>query len=328
MNRLKHFSRRIFPKIFPVQTDVLLDFGSGKTRLFTDGKLVLSQPSLVVLDKKSGKVLLKSKKSFLSLSNNSLGNFEIEHLVDQGVIVNFDLAKSFLGSLEQLATRGKKVCLLPSRATPTEKLITSKILASLGYGKWTLLAKKDSAVTTRGCVIDIGFDLTEVIVGIGSEKVVAKTIKFGSKIFTRTIKEVIRKKYQLDISWLGAEKAKFELQGDSFLSGGYEDGALVGNKTEQKICIRGKDINAFIPKTVVIEAEVLRQPLVNKVDELLDEIKLFFGQIPADVLMSSLEKGIALWGGGGELAGLENYFSEKLQTNVTKNESSYRVVTT
>jgi len=331
VNRLEHFSRKIFPKFFSTDGEVLLDFGSGQTRLFVGGKLVLSQPSLIVLDKKSGKVLLKSKNHSLSLSNNLpdnlLGNFEIEHLVNQGVIADFDLAKSFLSSLTQLATRGKKFCLLPSGATPTEKLIALKILASLDHGKWTLVTKKDCAVTTKGCVVDIGFDLTEVIVGIGSEKMVAKTIKFGSKFFTKVIKEVIRKKYQLDISWLGAEKVKFELQGASFLSTSQGAEAPAHAKTGQKICVRGKDINAFIPKTVIVEVEVLRQPLINKVDELLDEIKLFFGQIPTDILLGSLEKGIDLWGGGGKLAGLESYFSEKLQTNVTKSEASYEKCT-
>lgn len=304
MKRIGIFISSFSKKFIKKQGELLLDFGSGSARFYLDGKLIESKSSCFTDFKKN--------------------NFKKIRLVERGTVVNFKYARSFLDQTIQNLIVKKKVWprfngyyLFSNDATAVEKLIVQKVLLSLKYGSWKMLSKKGAVKTTQGGVIDIGFDLTEVILGIGTGNVVAKTIKSGSRSFTKIIRSVVRDKYQLDVSWVGADKIKKEITVDDFL--------LTTQVIKQKITVRGKDIYTFVPKTIVIEASVLQKPLLEKVEELFDEIKLFFSKVTTNTLMNSIEQGIDLWGDGSKLAGLDSYLSKKLQTTVNKGQASYEV---
>lgn len=304
MKRINTFISSFSDKFVKKQGDLLLDFGSGNARFYLDGKLIESKSSC-----------------FSNLHHNNLKEI---HLVERGTIVNFEYAIKFLDQiLENLIVR-KKICprfngyyLASSDASAVEQLIVGKVLSSLKYGSWKIVRKKDVVKTNHGGIIDVGFDLTEVILGIGTGDTVAKTIKSGSRVFTKIIRSVVRDKYQLDVSWAGADKIKQEISCDDFL--------LTSQAIKQKITVRGKDVYTFVPKTIVIEASVLQKPLLRGVEELFDEIKLFFSKVTTNNLMNSIEQGIDLWGDGAKLSGFEDFFSQKLQTTVKKGFASYEV---
>lgn len=300
INLISIFSDKFIKK----QGKLLLDFGSGNTRFYLDGKLIKTESSC-----------------FSNIHNN---DFEKMRLVDRGTIVSLEYAIRFLDQTLSLLINRKKLWprfdgfyLAPSDLTQVEQIIVKKVLALLEYGNWQIVTKKNVVKTLRGGVIDIGFDLTEVILGVGTSNIVAKTIKSGSRSFTKIIRKVVRDKYQLDVSWFGADKIKEELVGEDFL--------LSTHPIKQKITVRGKDVYTFVPKTIVIEASVLQRPLLEKVEELFDEIKLFFSKISTNTLMNSIEQGIELWGDGAQLASLDNFFSQRLQTTVKKGQASYEV---
>jgi len=283
---------------------LLLDFGSGNTKLYKQGKLISSKQS-----------------SFLELSNNQ---YQKIHLVDHGTIINFDLAANFLNNLLQSLVKNNEISsnfvghyLSPEGLTQVEQLIIKKVLGALKYGNWKIVTKKNFYNTNVGLVFDIGFDSTEVVLGISSNIPEARTIKFGSSSFTETIRKVVRDNHQLELSWQSAEKIKKEIVGEDFL--------LAINKSKQKITVRGKDIYTFVPKTLVIDAKIFQEPLLGRVEELFEEIKLFFSKISTNQLMNSIEGGLELWGEGAKLAGMSQFFSKKLQTTVKVANPSYEV---
>lgn len=283
---------------------LLLDFGSGNTKIYKHGKLISSKNS-----------------SFLELNAN---RYTKVHLVDHGTITNFDFAISFLNNFLQDLVKNKEISrsfvgyyLTSEGLTQVEELIVKKVLASLRYGTWKVAKKREFYHSRAGLVFDIGFDSTEVVLGVSSKSPEARTIKFGSSGFTQAIRKVVRDNHQLELSWLSAEKIKKEIVGDDFL--------LSVNKSKQKVTIRGKDIYTFVPKTVVIDAKIFQEPLLEKVEELFEEIKLFFSKISTNQLMNSIEEGLELWGEGAKLAGIDQFFSKKLQTTVKVAKPSYEV---
>jgi actin-like ATPase involved in cell morphogenesis len=283
---------------------LLLDFGSGNTKLYDQERLISSKNS-----------------SLLEFNNN---RYQKVHLVDHGTITNFDLAVSFLNTFLQDLVKSREISsrftgyyLTPIGLTQVEELIVKKVLASLKYGTWKLAKKREFYNTSAGLVFDIGFDSTEVVLGVSSKSAEAKTIKFGSSAFTHTIRKIVRDKHQLELSWLSAEKIKKEIAGEDFL--------LSVNMSKQKITARGKDIYTFVPKTVVIDAKIFQEPLLERVEELFEEIKLFFSKISTNHLMNSIEEGLELWGEGAKLAGMGQFFSKKLQTKVKVAQPSYEV---
>lgn len=305
MSSLNRLLQGVSKQFLPGKTEVFLDLGSGSAKIYINGKQVAKENSRVVFHERRE----IRKKGELT---------QVKFIVQRGSITDYDLAREFLNNLLKTEVIGQGVeprfigvFLLPSEASQADGLIAQKVLDSLDYGRWKLIRKKVSAKSKKGCVIDIGFDLTEVILN----KNTAKTIKFGSRTFTKKIREVVRHKYHIDISWQAAEKIKLALKGDNFL--------VEGEKTSQKISVRGKDVNSFVPLTVIVESKDLRAAMASQVDDLFDEIKLFFSKISVDVLMNSIERGIELWGDGSRLAGLEEYLARKLQTEVTKGTADY-----
>lgn len=289
---------------FKKQDQLLLDFGSSAARFYRKGKLVATKIS--------------------SLAELKAGTVEEVHLVEQGTMVDFAAATNFLNqtvkdlvATQKLSSRFDGYYLLPSDANQVDQLIIKKVLGSLDYGSWHLISKKVAARSSQGCVIDIGFDLTEVILGFGSGTTAAKTIKFGARALTGVIREVIREKHQLDVSWQMADRVKKELVGRDFL--------LATDKNTQKLTVRGKDIFSFVPKTVTINASDLQLPLLAVANDLFEEIKLFFSRLSTDILMNSIERGVELWGDGSRLAGLDNFFTQKLQTKVRLGQPTYEV---
>lgn len=283
---------------------LLLDFGSGTVKFYLDGQVIENRSS--------------------TIPSHRPGNLEELHLVERGTIVDFEAGKLFLNkSLKKLVDE-KKIWprfdgyyLMPSEASQVDEIIVKKILNSLDYGQWQVVSKGVAARSKSGCVIDIGFDLTEIILGFNSNHQVAKTLKVGSRAFTTIIREVVRDKYQLDISWQVADRVKKELVGKDFL--------LTTEKNTQKITIRGKDIYSFVPKTVTINAADLQNPLLEVATDFFEDLKLYFSQVSTDLLMNSLEDGVELWGEGSKLSGLETFFTQKLQARVHLGQAHYEV---
>lgn len=289
------------------QGKLLLDFGSGSAKFYLDGDLLETRAS--------------------TIPNYRPGNLDELHLVERGTVVDFEGGKNFLNQTLKTLIKNKKLWprfdgyyLLPSEASQVDQIIVKKILSSLDYGYWQVVKKSQAARTKSGCVIDIGFDLTEIILGFGStgqSRHIAKTLKVGSRAFTNVIREVVRDRYQLDISWQVADRVKKELVGKDYL--------LSTDKNTQKITVRGKDIYSFVPKTVTIAATDLQNPLLEIATDFFEDLKLYFSQISTDLLMNSIEEGVELWGDGAKLAGLENFLAQKLQTRVHLGQARYEV---
>ncbi len=304
MKRLANFLLNTSSRWLKKQGKLLLDFGSGSAKFYLDGNLIETRNS--------------------AIPNYRQGSLEELHLVERGTIVDFEGGKNFLNQVLKKLVNEKKVWprfdgyyLLPSDSSQVDQIIVKKILNSLDYGNWQLVKKRQVAKAKSGCIIDIGFDLTEIILGFSDVGQEAKTLKIGSRSFTNAIREVIREKYQLDVSWQVADRVKCEIVGKDFL--------LTTDKNTQKITVRGKDIYTFVPKTVTISASDLQNPLLEIADDFFEDLKLYFSQVSTDLLMNSIEEGVELWGDGSKLAGFENYLAQKLQTRVRLSQAHYEV---
>lgn len=304
MRRLADFVAKTSSKLLKKQGKLLLDFGSGTVKFYLDGKLLVTKSS--------------------SIASHRPGNLEEIHLVERGTVVDYETGKSFLNREINLLVESGKLWprfdgyyLLPSGSTQVDQIIIKKILYSLDRGSWQLVKKSTVARSQAGLVIDIGFDLTEIMLGFGTNHLESRTLKSGSRAFTTVIREVVRDRYQLDISWQVADRIKKDLVGKEYL--------LTTEKNAQKLTIRGKDIYSFTPKTLTVNAFDFQGPLLAVANDFFDDLKLYFSQVSTDVLMNGIEEGVELWGEGAKLAGLEHFLAQKLQTKVKLGEPRYEV---
>ena len=96
----------------------------------------------------------------------------------------------------------------------------------------------------------------------------------------------------------------------------FEDGR------EGDMIISGQDVITEQPKEVTIQSEDVRSALVQPCEEMVVHIKETFKKTNPDLASDIIQNGILLTGGGGLLAGLARYLTDKLEIPVWTSETA------
>jgi rod shape-determining protein MreB len=238
---------------------------------------------------------------------------------------------------------------LPSNATNLDKKIIKTCLADVGFSKielipWltaiaaSLKTCHDSAVdatSTRSAasrtnpknknsklqtlprpsrqninfnpdllILDIGDQTTEFGIISQGQATTAYTLNFGGRQLTQAIQNFFKQKHNLLISIHHAAKLKHRLPN------------ILSDQTEAKISIRGVSLHDDLVKTKTIEIQELGQVFKKELNLLNNQLKRTFTQVKSGPLLSAMDSGLYLTGGGSLLAGLDEYLTEHFQTPV------------
>src|SRR5207249_8143580 len=77
--------------------------------------------------------------------------------------------------------------------------------------------------------------------------------------------------------------------------------------------IRGRDMVAGLPKTVVLTSEEIRQALEEPLNQIIDAVKETLDRTPPELASDIMDRGIMLAGGGSLLQGLDQRLREETQ---------------
>src|SRR5256885_5984397 len=77
--------------------------------------------------------------------------------------------------------------------------------------------------------------------------------------------------------------------------------------------IRGSDMVAGLPKTVVLSSEEIRQALDEPLTQIIDAVKETLDRTPPELASDIMDRGIMLAGGGSLLQGLDDRLREETQ---------------
>jgi rod shape-determining protein MreB len=77
--------------------------------------------------------------------------------------------------------------------------------------------------------------------------------------------------------------------------------------------IRGRDMVAGLPKTVVLTSEEIRQALEEPLNQIIEAVKETLDRTPPELASDIMDRGIMLAGGGALLHGLDQRLREETQ---------------
>src|SRR6202040_2919751 len=77
--------------------------------------------------------------------------------------------------------------------------------------------------------------------------------------------------------------------------------------------IRGRDMVAGLPKTVVLSSEEIRQALEEPLVQIIDAVKETLDRTPPELASDIMDRGIMLAGAGSLLQGLDERLREEAQ---------------
>src|SRR6266403_1878622 len=273
--------------------DMAVDLGTANTLVYVRGRgIVLSEPSVVAIDSRTGEVHAVGIEAKRMLGRTP-GTIQAIRPLKDGVIADFDVTEEMLRHFIQKVHQNRwahprVVVCVPSGVTGVEKRAVEE--AGLSAGE-----------PTGSMVVDIGGGTSEVAVISLGGIVVSQSIRVGGDEMDEAIINYAKKEYKLLIGQQTAEELKLEI------------GSACAMSEELQAEIRGRDMVAGLPKTVVLTSEEIRQALEEPLNQIIDAVKETLDRTPPELASDIMDRGIMLAGGGSLLQGLDERLREETQ---------------
>jgi len=285
--------------------DVAVDLGTANTVVCTrDGASILSEPSIVAVDSRSGEL-----QAVGSDASQILGRPEICAIrpLHGGVIADLAATEQMLCYLIDKIRPGRRthprvVASVPSGVSAVEQRAVAEACLAAGARETYLIEKPVAAALGAGLpvgqptgsmVLELGAGSTEVAVISMGSIVTSRSLRVGGDELDQAIVGHLKREHKLLIGSRTAEEIKLEI-----------GSASPDVQAEIQLAIRGREIATDLLKTVRLSGEeirsVLHKPLSRIVAAVIETLDLSPPALGADII----DRGIALTGGGSLLPGL------------------------
>ena len=303
--------------------DIGIDLGTANVLVYEEGRgIVLREPSVVAVDKNTGKVLQVGAAA-RNMLGRTPGNVVAVRPLRDGVISDYEMTEKML---EQFLKKISKFSLIkprvivsvPSGVTEVEERAVIQATMEAGARRVYLIeepfaaalgAKLDIAGPSGHMVVDIGGGTSEVAVISLGDVVTSNSARVAGDNFDESIINYIKKKYNLLIGERTAEDIKIKI------------GSAYPYEGEGAMNIKGRNLMDGLPKNIEISAEEIREALSDSVNQILDVIKATLEKTPPELAADIIDHGIMLTGGGALLRGLDKLIAAETRIPVLVAES-------
>jgi rod shape-determining protein MreB len=288
-------------------SDLAIDLGTANTLVYATGKgIVVDEPSVVAVNKKTGKVESVGKDAKQMLGRTP-GYMVAIQPMREGVIADFDAAEEMLHTFIQKAHQRKRlvhpriVMGIPSETTDVER---RAVLDAAYRAKASEVHLVDQAMVadrrglpvteaTGNMVVDIGGGTTDIAVISLSGIVYSRSVRVAGNLMDEKIIEHLRHEHNLVIGERTAEAIKTEV------------GSAFPLDRPSSMEVKGRDVLKGIPRTVSVRDEEIRKALSGCVSSIVQAIRVALERIPPELSADISDRGIALTGGGSLLKNLD-----------------------
>jgi len=301
--------------------DIAIDLGTANTLVLVRGQgIVINEPSVVAIEKKSKKVLAVGDEAKEMVGRTPANIVAVRPLRD-GVISDFDVTERMLQYfIRKVHERGllpiprpRVVVGLPSGVTEVEKRAVHDACVSAGARQTLLIEQPTAAALGAGLpineavgsmIVDIGGGTSEMAVFALGGIVVSRSLRIAGDEMDEEIMRYAREKYNLLIGQRMAERVKMAI------------GSAYPLPDEQTMTLRGRNLITGLPEAVEISSVEVREALSSPVSTIVEEIRTTLEETPPELIADLMEHGIALAGGGALLKGIAERLSDETKMHV------------
>lgn len=299
--------------------DIGIDLGTANILIYVKGEgVVLSEPSVVAIDKDTSKVLAIGQKAH-EMIGKTPGSVIAMKPLKQGVIADFDKTEIMLDYFikkikgKTIFSKPRILICCPSNITQVEKNAIREVAERTGAKKVyveeepkvaAIGAGLEIANPTGNMVIDIGGGTTDIAVLSLNAIVYSESIKVAGNTFDIDIIKYIKNKYKLLIGEPSAEKVKIKI------------GTMLDKKEDKKMKLRGRDLLTGLPKTIDITSKEVKEAIKDSVYMIIHTAKTVLEKIEPEIAADIIDKGIVLTGGGALLEGLDKLIEKEINVPV------------
>ena len=287
--------------------DIGIDLGTASVLIYVKDKgIVLQEPSVVSIDKNSGK-LLKVGTEAQQMLGRTPGNIIAIRPLRDGVISDYDMTERMLREfIRKVAPirlfKPRVVICIPSGITEVEEravidagiqagarrvyLIEEPLAAAIGAG--IDIAKPDGHM-----VVDIGGGTADIAVISLGGVVESESIKVAGDAFSEAVVKYIRKKHNVLIGDRTAEELKMNI------------GCVFPRPEEVTMEIKGRCLMTGLPRVFSVSSSEMIEAFEEVSSRILEAIHGVLERTPPELVADISTNGIVMTGGGSLLWGFD-----------------------
>ena len=303
--------------------DIGIDLGTASVLVYVKNKgIVLNEPSVVAMDKNTGK-LLKVGEEARQMLGRTPGNIVAIRPLREGVISDYDMTermlKEFLRKVAGfMVFKPRVIICVPSGITEVEEravvdagiqsgcrrvyLIEETVAAAIGAG--IDITKPDGHM-----VVDIGGGTADIAVISLGGVVESASIKVAGDQFNEAVVKYMRRKHNILVGEGTAEKMKIAI------------GCVYPKEEETFMDVKGRCLLTGLPKTITVSSAEMLEAFEEPTESILESIHAVLERTPPELVADVSTNGIMMTGGGSLVSGFDKLITSRtgIATSVAEN---------
>ena len=303
--------------------DIGIDLGTASVLVYVKNKgIVLNEPSVVAMDKNTGK-LLKVGEEARQMLGRTPGNIVAIRPLREGVISDYDMTERMLKEFIRkvsgfMVFKPRVIICVPSGITEVEEravvdagiqsgcrrvyLIEEPIAAAIGAG--IDIMKPDGHM-----VVDIGGGTADIAVISLGGVVESASIKVAGDQFNEAVVKYMRRKHNILVGDSTAEKMKIAI------------GCVYPREDEAFMDVKGRCLLTGLPKTITVSSAEMMEAFEEPTESILESIHAVLERTPPELVADVSTNGIMMTGGGSLISGFDKLITSRtgIATSVAEN---------
>ena len=308
--------------------DIGIDLGTASVLVYVKGKgVVLNEPSVVAMDKTTGK-LLKVGTDAQAMLGRTPGNIIAIRPLREGVISDYDMTermlKEFIHKVAGFSFFKPRVIIcVPSGITEVEERAVIDAGIQAGARKVYLIEEPVAAAIGAGIditqpdghmVVDIGGGTSDIAVISLSGVVESASIKVAGDQFNESIVKYMRRKHNVLVGERTAELMKMEI------------GCVFPKEQETSIEIKGRCLMTGLPKVITVTSTEMLEAFEEPVERILEAVHGVLERTPPELVADISNNGIVMTGGGSLVDGFDRLIEARTGIHTVVAESAISCV--
>lgn len=295
-----------------------MDLGTANTIIINNDKIVVDEPSIVALDRKTEKLVAVGHEA-KAMQGRNPENIRIVRPLRDGVIADFYAAEQMMRAMIKMASSDRSwftpqlrmVVCIPSGSTEVEiravrdssehaggrevYMIYEPMAAAIGIGI-------DVEAPEGNMIVDIGGGTTEIAVISLGGIVSNKSIRIAGDDLTADVQEYMSSQHNIKVGERTAEEIKVKV------------GSALTNLEEPPadFIVNGPNRLSALPLAVPVSYQEIAHCIEKSISKIEAAVLNALEQTPPELYADIVQRGIWLAGGGALLRGLDKRLTNKI----------------
>ncbi len=305
--------------LFSFVKEVAMDLGTANTIIISDNKIVVDEPSVVALDKRTDKMIAVGTDAKM-MYERTPDNIRAVRPLRDGVIADFTACEQMIRGLIKMSHKSRSwfspslrmVIGVPSGSTEVELravrdsaehadgrevyLIFEPMAAAIGIGI-------DVTAPEGNMVVDIGGGSTEIAVISLGGIVSNNSIRTAGDDLNMDIQEYMSREHNIKVSERMAERIKLNV-GSALTD--------LGDQAPEDYVVHGPNRITALPMEVPVSYKEVAMCIDRTIAKIENAVLAALENTPPELYADIIKNGIYLTGGGSLLRGLDKRLTNKI----------------